>query len=78
MKHFLLLVFIICSQISFAQYTFKYNSKITELEAVGIDNYALINEEYHSKSYKTSFGDTVTVTPKIAVIVKEEAYINKK
>lgn len=76
MKHFLLLVFIICSQISFAQYTFKYNSKITELEAVGIDNYALINEKYHSKSYKTSLGDTVTIKPRIVVIVKDEAYIN--
>lgn len=76
MKHFLLLTFIICSQISFAQNTFKYNSKITELEAVGIDNYAL-NESYYSKKYKTNLGDTLSIRPRIAVIVKEETYIIK-
>lgn len=79
MKHILLfLAFIICSQISFAQYIFKYNSEITELEAIGIDNYALVNENYYSKSYKNSQGDTVTVNSRIAIIVKDEAYINKK
>lgn len=82
MKHLLFLIFVIYAQISFAQYTFKYESKITELKEIVVDNFnskvSIISKgrEYYSKTYKTSNGDTVTIMPQIGLIITNKNEID--
>lgn len=86
MKHLIFLIFIIYTQISFAQYTFKYESNITELTEVGVEknaskvtgtNGTSNGVVYYSKTYKTNSGDTLTIRPKISIYVKNDDEIDK-
>ncbi len=77
------------AQISFAQYTFKYESNFTKLEEIrgnsqpskvakSADSTANTSEsDYFSKRYITNTGDTVGIEPKISVIVKNEDQIDQ-
>lgn len=86
MKKLLFFIFVVCAQISFAQYTFKYESTITELTEVGVEKNAskktVIDGTsngvvYYSKTYKTNSGDTLTIRPKISIYVKNDDEIDK-
>ena len=83
MKYLLPLISIIIAQTTFAQYTFKYESNITELEEIPIEDKVSKasnisgDEGYYSKTYKTNSGDTVTIVPKISIYVKNDDEIDK-
>ncbi len=85
MKHLIFLIFIIYAQISFAQYTFKYESNIIKLEEVDVEKdskESIVSKvsndgNYYSKTYMTNFGDTLTILPKIAVIAKNADEIDQ-
>ena len=86
MKHLIFLIFVVCVQISFAQYTFKYESNVTELTEIGVKNQTskVTNApktsngiDYYSKTYKTNFGDTLKIKPKISIYVKNDDEIDK-
>lgn len=64
-------------QVSFAQYKFKYNSKVTTLESIDVETFASKGIDYYSKKYKTDNGDTLTIEPKISLIVRNESNIDK-
>lgn len=80
MKQIVLLLVILCVQVSFAQYTFKYESEITQLKEIEVENQSAKipkNGCYHSKTYLTNLGDTLTIIPKIALIVKNADEIDR-
>lgn len=86
MKHLIFLIFVVCVQISFAQYTFKYESNVTELTEIGVKNQTskVTNApktsngiDYYSKTYKTNFGDTLKIKPKISIYMKNDDEIDK-
>lgn len=77
MKYLFLFLLMIYSQVSFAQYKFKYNSKVTTLESIDVETFASKGIDYYSKKYKTDNGDTLTIEPKISLIVRNESNIDK-
>lgn len=83
MKRLFFLIYIFYAQISFAQYIFKYESDITKLEEIDAEKQipkALnVSKDggYYSKTYKTNYGDTVTIKPQISIIVKNADEINQ-
>ena len=77
MRYFIFFLFVICSQTSLAQYTFKTSSNLIELESIDVETYSSRNGSYHSKIYKTKSGDTLTIEPIIALTVKQANTIDK-
>ena len=83
MKHlFVYLLFVLNTQIAFGQYLYRYESQITELKEIKVENQfskSLSDSKesaYYSKAYLTNQGDTVTIMPKIAIIVKSDVQPN--
>lgn len=86
MRHIIFLIFIIYVQVSFAQYTFKFETKITELIEIPVEDKTSKDSgvsktsngiDYYSKTYKTNFGDTLKIKPKISIYVKNDDEIDK-
>ena len=77
MRYFIFFLFVICSQTSLAQYTFKTSPNLIELESIDVETYSSRNGSYHSKIYKTNSGDTLTIEPIIALTVKQANTIDK-
>ena len=85
-----MLLFIIVTQICFAQYTFKHGVEITELVEINESTLSVSrsvkgtpdsedsnSSGFISKRYRTNLGDTVTITPKIAIILKNDSQMDE-
>lgn len=75
MKQILVFILLLCSQSLFAQYIFKSNSEIIELEGINNPQTRTRASAYHSNVYRTSLGDTLTVEPVICLKVIEESVV---